>query len=211
MKQKTLALWIVIAFTIVTCVALTWMLASASGRAFVGTKDMKEQKGSRPKDPCWFVALKDTTISDHEILKRQERELRGYPTDISLSEAVKIFNEEKSCDTRLAEYPALTEDEVIAAIVAGPGYGPWGEVWRAQKDTLWKIAKDRVMPKGSLLVATSAPNVQESPLRPYGDIKSKGISIAMFLGLENQEHGDQMKQEQIFEIRRTYFSVETVK
>ena len=86
---------------------------------------------------------------------------------------MKIFNEEESCDTRLAEYPALTEDEVIAATVAGPGYGPWGEVWHAQKDTLWKIAKDRVLPKGSLLVATSAPNVQESPSDPAEILRVK--------------------------------------
>jgi len=76
---------------------------------------------------------------------------------------------------------------------------------------LWKIAKDKVMPKGSLLVDTAGPNVQESPLRPYGEIKAKGISIAIFLGLEHHEYGQEIKQEQIFEIRRTYFSVETIK
>jgi hypothetical protein len=100
---------------------------------------------------------------------------------------------------------------LIAAIVAGPGYGAWGEVWKAQKEALWKIAKDKVMPKGSLIVATGGPNVQESPLRPFGDIKAKGISIAIFLGLENHEYGQDLKQEQIFEIRRTYFRVDIIK
>jgi hypothetical protein len=51
---------------------------------------------------------------------------------------------------------------------------------------------------------SASPNVQESPLRPNGDIKAKGISIAIFLGLENRQHAQQLKPEQIFEIRRTY-------
>jgi hypothetical protein len=157
------------------------------------------------------MSLKDTTIPYEAILKRQEREMRGYPTDMPLSEAIRVFNEEKQCNPTLAAYPPLTEDEVIAAIVAGPGYAAWGDIWRAQKGALWKIAQDKVMPRGSLLVATGGPNVQESPLRPHGDIKSKGISIAIFLGLENREYGQDLKQEQIFEIRRTYFSVETIK
>ncbi len=37
------------------------------------------------------------------------------------------------------------------------------------------------------------------------------LEIAMFIGLENHEYGQELKRQQIFEIRRTYFSVETVK
>jgi hypothetical protein len=169
------------------------------------------QQQDKVKDPCWFMSLKDKTIPYEVILRREERELRGYPMDIPLSEAISVFNEEKQCNATLAQYPPLTENEVIAAIVAGPGYGPWGEVWRAQKDILWRIAKDKLMPKGSLLVATGGPNVQDSPIRPKGDIKSRGISIAIFLGLEHHEFGQDLTQEQIFEIRRTYFTVETIK
>lgn len=170
-----------------------------------------EQQRSSQKDPCWFMTLNGPTWTEEIYVKRQERETRGYPADLPLAEAIRVFNEEKQCNPTLAPYPPLTEDELVAAIVAGPGYGVSGEPWLKQKDVLFKIAKDKVIPKGSLLVATSGPNVQESPLRPEGDIKAKGISIAIFLGLENHEHGQILKREQIFEIRRTYFSVETVR
>ena len=176
------------------------------------SRNMNDQeKGKTPKDPCWFMTLDDKTIPYEVIRRREQREMQGYPAEVPLAEAIRVFNEEKQCSPLLAPYPPLTEAEVVAAIVAGPGYGVWGEPWLAQKDIWFKIAKDKVMPKGSLLVATGGPNVQESPLRPDGDIKAKGISIAIFLGLENHEYGQELKREQIFEIRRTYFSVETVK
>jgi len=177
-----------------------------------GSKDMDEQEKSKTtKDPCWFL-IRDGGNWTYEMYRqRQQREMQGYPTDVPLAEAIRVFNEEKQCNPTLAPYPPLTEEELVAVIVAGGGYETFGGTWQAQKDTLFKIAKDKVMPKGSLLVATGGPNVQESPLRPNGDIKAKGISIAIFLGMENHEHGQLLKREQIFEVRRTYFSIETIK
>jgi len=157
------------------------------------------------------MTLKGSTWTYEMYSKRQEREMRGYPADVPLAEAIRVFNEEKQCDPTLAPYPLLTEDELVAAIVAGPAYGAWGEPWVAQKDTLFKIAKDKLMPKGSLIVAGTGANIQESLLRPRGEIKAKGISIAVFLGMENHEYGAELKRDQIFEIRRTYFSVQTIK
>lgn len=163
------------------------------------------------RDPCWFMTLKDPTITADMIQKRQEQQIRGYPEEITLVEAIRVFNQEKQCNPTLAPYPLLTEEEVISAIVAGPGYGTWGEPWIAQQTALLKIVKDKKMPKGSLLVASGGPNISGSLLRPDGSIKARGIDIAMFIGLERHELGQELKREQIFEIRRTYFSVETVK
>ena len=70
------------------------------------------------------------------IEERQDRDMHGYPTEIPLREAIRAFNEEKQCVKKLASFPPLTEDELIAAIVAGPDSGKQGEIWRAQKDAV---------------------------------------------------------------------------
>jgi len=207
-------LFLLVASAIGLTTGLAWASRASLGRAYSpDSRNMRKQEQKKsPKDPCWFMTLKEGGEWTSEMYsKRQEREMRGYPADLPLAEAIRVFNEEKQCNPTLAPYPPLTEDELIASIVAGPAYGAWGKPWITQKDTLFKIAKDKVMPKGSLIVATGGPNVQESPLRPNGDIKSRGISIAIFLGLENHEYGQDLKREQIFEIRRTYFSVDTIK
>jgi hypothetical protein len=212
---KTITLYSLVGVALILglAAALVWASKAARGRSSVVDPENinKPEENDSMRDPCWFVTLNDKSIPYEEIAKRENRELHGYPTDIPLPEAIKIFNEETQCNPTLKPYASLTEDELIAAIVAGPGYGAWGEVWRAQKDTLWKIVIDKRMPKGSLLTATGGPNVQESPIRPAGDIKAKGISIAIFLGLEHHAYGEALKPEQIFEIRRTFFSVETIK
>lgn len=207
--SKSIRLRLLLSITATVCIVAIIVRASLDARGAYNTN----RQGSTTvlKDPCWFMNLTDKTIPYEVIAKRQDREMHGYPTEIPLGEAIRIFDEETRCNPTLAPYPPLTEDELVAAIVAGPGYGAWGDVWSAQKGILYKIAKDKMMPKGSLLVAAGGPNVQESPLKPHGDIKAKGISIAIFLGLENHEYGQDLKREQIFEIRRTYFSVETVK
>jgi len=163
------------------------------------------------KDPCWFMTLKDKSITYEEIKKRQDKEMYGYPTETPLSEAIITFNEEKQCSGLLAPYPPLTEDELIAAIVAGTDHGIQGEVLRSQKDALWKIAKGKVMPKGSLLVAWTGSRVQESPLRPNGTIRAEGITIVLLVGLEDHDYGKILKPEQSFIIRKTYSKVETIR
>lgn len=156
------------------------------------------------------MSLKDESITYDMIQKRQNREMYGYPAEIPLGEAIRIFNEETQCKAYKG-YPPLTEDELIAAIVAGPDYGKQGKIWLAQRDALWKIASQKVMPKGSLLVVDSGGRVLESPLRPEGTIEAKGIRITLLLGLENSEHGHIAKPEQTLIVRKTYSKVETVR
>ena len=200
--------------------SLLSLFAWSSANSTMNKNGLSEKKpdlqnqSSVSRDPCWFMKLNNKSFSYDELKIRDDREMYGYPRDVPLSEAIKIFNEEKQCQPLIADYPILTEEELIASIVAGPGYGGygmWGEVWKIQKDTLWEIATKKVMPKGSLLVCTTGSDVQESPLRPHGTIKSRGIAIAIFLSLENHKHGERLKPEQIFQIRRTYFKVDTIK
>jgi hypothetical protein len=108
--------------------------------------------------------------------------------------------------------PPLTEDELIASIVAGADSGKLqGDPLYAQQAALWSIATRRMLPRGSLLLAWSGSRVQESPLSPNDTIRAAGITIALRLGLENSDYGDIPKPEQEFIIRRTYFKVEKVK
>ena len=164
-----------------------------------------------PKDPCWFMALKNGSFTSEMLEKRNNREMYGYPTEIPLTEAIRIFNEETQCKALYKDYPPLTEEELIAAIVAGADYGKQGKIWLAQRDALWKIAARKVMPKGALLVVDSGGRVQESPLRPRGTIQSKGITITLFLGLETSAHGHIARPEQTLIVRKTYSKIEIVK
>src|SRR5262249_8830086 len=126
----------------------------------------------------------------------------AYPKQLPLSEAIRVFNEEKQCSSMLAPYPPLTENELIAPIVAGPDGGKEGQVWRTQRDAFWRIATEKVMPKGSLLVADGGYRIQESPLRPSGTIEARGIRITLLVGLENHQHGALLRPEQSLVIRK---------
>jgi hypothetical protein len=210
--SKRVRLAIVVLTLLVTSAA--WMFRARLGKPgnakSQNTVKKKEAvQRQSPRDPCWFKSLnlEDESITYLDIKERDDRELHGYPKEIPLSEAIRIFNEEKDCYDWMAPYPPLTEDELIAAIVAGPGCVIPEESLRIQKDALWKIATRRMMPKGSLLVWWTGSLVQESPLRPYGTIKAEGLSIAIHLGLENWEPGTMFKPEQVFVIRNTYYKV----
>ena len=104
-------------------------------------------------DLCRFMKLYDRPFK--EIEERFNWEMYGYPAELPLSEAIGLFNREKQCSPLYAEHPLLTEEELIAAIVAGPDAGKQGAIWLAQKDALWKIASQKMMPKGARLVAST--------------------------------------------------------
>jgi hypothetical protein len=200
------------AVILVTFTWFIWSRLTTAGKSVSRNFAEEQVQQKKPKDPCWFMSLKDETIPLDLIEKRQAREMYGYPSATPLSEAINIFNEEMKCKALYAEYPPLTDDELIAAIVAGADYGKQGEIWLAQKDTLWRIASERTMPKGSLLVVESGGRVQESPLRPDGTIQAKGIRITLILGLDrNVDDKGVAKPEQTLVIRKTYSQVEIVR
>ncbi len=141
----------------------------------------------------------------------RNRGIYGYPAEIPLAEALRLFNEETGAWAARAGHPPLTQDELVAAIVAGADYGKQGEVWRAQKEVLWDIATRKKMPRGSLLIAESGGRVLESPLRPEGAVEPKGIRITLLLGLDrNNMLEGSIKPEQALLIRKTYSRVEAV-
>lgn len=153
-------------------------------------------------DPATFLALE----------KKANREMFGYPTEISLNEAVKIFNDELKCSPLYRSYPPLTEDEVIASIVAGADYGKQGEIWLAQKNELWRIASLKMMPKGSLLTPETGSRVVGSSLEPNGTIVAKGLKITVILGIDSVDGLKKIPSpEQTLIIRKSFSGIEKVK
>jgi len=72
-------------------------LARLFTRVKTSAQVVSRQKETKPvKDPCWFMTLKDKSITYEEIKKRQDKEMYGYPTETPLSEAIITFNEENN-------------------------------------------------------------------------------------------------------------------
>jgi hypothetical protein len=139
--------------------------------------------------------------------ERTKRGIYGYPADIALDEAIRVFNEEEKCVPFRGTLPPLTVDEVIAAIVAAPVYGN-ERTWFKQKPTLWEIARKKKMPKGALLVAESGACHWDSPLGK-GQTCVKGQRIYLFLGLDKRPRMSRpLAPAQIFLIRELYSRAE---
>jgi hypothetical protein len=170
------------------------------------TEPTTGQKDQVVDDPCWFqkgeeVIKNSSTLSEKARL-RTEREINGYPARMSLKDAVALFNSEERCVPFRGTLPPLTEEEVVAAIVAGPTYGS-EPTWRMQKDLLWAIAVRQELPAGSLLVAESGACAYNTELGK--DVCVEGQRIYLMLGLDkNPRAGSPLKPEQVFLLRANY-------
>jgi hypothetical protein len=163
-------------------------------------------------DPCWFrrpgalIAANDEMKSQR--FERQELEMYGYKVDTPLKEAVKIFNEEMMCNPTEREYPRLTEEEVIAAIVEGVNDNGRREDFQAERDAFWAIAVKRILPKGAIIKTDGGAKMSGSPLAPNGFVQTKGIEI--YIQLKADKNGrDELppipEPQEILTIRKTFF------
>jgi hypothetical protein len=205
-------------FAVVLTIASVWLLLKNEFRASSTTSAVQTGTAVAPQvrstsDPCWFKnreAIMRSPELSAAFVKRTEREIRGYPADTTLSDALRVFNDEADCLSFRGNLPPLTEDEIIAAIVAGPVYGR-EETWLSQKDVLWKIASQRMMPKGTLLTAESGGCVYDSPLG-RDEICVKGQRIYLFLELDKRPRQSQpLMPAQVFVLREKYFRIERSK
>ena len=168
----------------------------------------------RLKYPCWFTSLKKPPVHDVTQSNRQTRQSYGYHSNISIKDALDIFNEEEKCRSKKQNGVALTEDELIAAIILAPDYTNHGDdTIKSQSDIFDYILSNRRLPKGALLVNEATGTY---PL-PTGDsetgiLKSKfgesmtvsGQRIYLFLNLhENPRESNSLKKEQIFIVKKT--------
>lgn len=199
-------------------VTFVWVVFLYNGASFSRASSMKAQKkDKKASDPCWFRSREGLESASDDMIKklreRQDIEVYGYTTDIPLSDAVKIFNEELQCSPLYREYPPLTEDEIIAAIVADVNENNRGTTFLAERDALWKIVTQKMLPKGSILKFASSGRIQNSPLRPSGTIHAKGIRVFLLLGLDKNGRLDlplPSKPEEILTIRKTFSGIEIV-
>jgi hypothetical protein len=157
-------------------------------------------------EPCWFQkgeeVIKNSSTLAAQAKLRTDRETTGYPSKMSLKDAVALFNSEEKCIPFRGTLPPLTEEEIVAAIVAGPTYGTEAS-WRAQKPTLWSIAVNKELPPGSLLTAESGACAYDTELGK--EVCVEGQRIYLFLGLDkNPRAGTPLKPEQVFLIRANY-------
>lgn len=179
------------------------------GRMTESQKNNQQAGSNDRRKVCVFMESPEVIDSSEELSRafkeRMSRESRGYETDISLREALRIFNSELQCYTYWASLPPLTEEEIIANVIGGPDYGNERK-WQVQKDTLKQIASKRIMPKGALLVAESGGC--QTLVVPGPQTCVKGLKIYLFIGLDKTPR-ELVTPEQIILIRKTYFGVET--
>lgn len=156
-----------------------------------------QEQDKKSNNPCWFRTREGLESASYEMIKkRQDREMYGYETDIPISEGTRMFNEELQCSPLFRMYPALTEEDLIGAIVAKTDSGSQEEVAKAQKDILWKIATDKKLPKASLL--------------HFGG-GEEGMVVYLSLQIDSVHGHKAIKPEQIFVIRKDISGVEVVK
>ena len=119
-----------------------------------------------------------------------------------MTEAVKIFNAEQKCHSQTAD--PLTEDEVIASILAGPDYGS-SDVIDHQYDDLVRIATEKRLPKGALFVFEGDSSSNGAFIE--GDIFIKGQRLYLFLDLDNNpRRSEPLKSSQVYLIRKRFVS-----
>lgn len=163
---------------------------------------------AEPSNPCWYLSGEGYDSVD-QMHERQEREMYDYSSDISLSEALKIFNAEQRCVKEFS-FPDLTEDEIISAIIVSPDYTSRDE-WTAQSDELRFIFEKRRLPKGSLLVSEGAGTYNSTFLKSSTQlIKVNGQRIYLLFGLDKNNRMEPLKREQIFLIKKTLFGLEGI-
>lgn len=171
-------------------------------------------------DPCWFNTKAGMESADKGIQGRDpqtlraiyDRRLYGFAEDTPLREALRLFNlEEIQCVSYFKDYPPLTEDELIAAILVGVNQNERGTTFPKEREALWQIASRRMLPKGSRLGAWNAGNIQGSPLSPYKTINAKGIEIYLLLGADKDGRtgvAPPTKPEEYLIVRKTFSGIE---
>ncbi len=85
-----------------------------------------------------------------EDYKEYLRSQHGYPSDISLADAVNQFNQVSQCSEMGKAQPKLTEAEVLAA-TRDALIGQKKNLDPIVVDSFERISKEQVMPKGSLI------------------------------------------------------------
>lgn len=189
---------------------LLFLIAVGLGLSSATLSAGETAEGAAPRvdsaDNCWFRDAKGfDKVSKAVIEKRQAREIYGYPEEISIAEALKIYNQEQSCSPDFRS--ELTEDEILSSLAIPIDYGR-EDSWKLQREVFRKVLLTRTLPKGSLLVNEGA-GIYRSPVGGESDeISIKGERIYLFLGLDrNPREANLLTQDQIVLIKKSVFGL----
>ena len=157
-------------------------------------------------DPCSYQkpGFDLTSSSDFKLYELVNA---GYPKEISIDDAVAVFNNFMQCNNRGKSQPPLTADELIAAI----------RDWDCTKEKdatnkklcadAWKITETGKMPKGSFIDADCGI-AKDCKVRSYKGYDVNAWEIDLYLWLDKYRRD--MKDEPIYShlIRLKYLSSE---
>lgn len=197
-KSVTSGMFLWIAFLIIGC-------ALPIARSFNAGNLSPLPSPTDGDDPCLFVISMDANpVNERLIESRQQREINGYAAEIELSEAVRLFNREQSCYKGSAEFPPVTEDEIIAATSTSADYNQDSDAWVGQKGDLLAIRERRVLPKGSLLVGEVNGPVFDIASQQQTKITAKGQRIYLLFSLDINSRLEGVLPSRAFLIRKLF-------
>lgn len=180
-------------------VVLIVCLAACTDRQFMATKADESKRlleePDRPVtgdgDPCWYRDAKifdaSSDAKKEQWLERQQEMRFGFKVPTALADAISLLNSEMKCHPLRRDQAPLTEEEVIAAIVAGVNQNSRSTVHTKERDVFWQIAAKRELPKGTILDARVGANMSGSPLAPNGFVRTTGIEV--FLQINADKNG----------------------
>jgi hypothetical protein len=200
------------------CAASLMALSLAQPTKDRSPKAESQRKSMPSKNPCWFLEPDKIKSKEDKVAykKYRDRQMYGYPEDISLKEAIRIFNKETYCSGPDPKRPPLTEDEVVAGAIDEMVKGGTEPVARSYKVTsperkaaLERIWKDRVMPKGSLLDADGYYSRYDENKPDEGIIEVNCWKVYLYIGLDKNPREDGfLRPDQICLIRKTCFGIQ---
>jgi hypothetical protein len=172
-----------------------------------GINAMKQNPTNKP---CANKAMKNPETQEEWAAYdvKMQRETYGHPQDMPLEEAIKIFNQEAGCNEIGRTQPPLTMDEIIAAAIDLDKSGEM--VSKSRSEALRKISREKIMPKGSLLVYKSGHH-QDDVLDPSKYIHVKYWKVYLYIGLDkNPRESKPLESDQIGLIREHYYGAEYI-
>jgi hypothetical protein len=106
-----------------------------------------KQKNHTP-DPCAvYNPLRDP--NNEELKRKYLVSMKGYPKEVTVREAIGLFNERASCHHIGKSQPPLTEEEFLTAVRDIPREEPRPSA--IEVGYLQKVSEKGILPKGSLI------------------------------------------------------------
>jgi hypothetical protein len=208
--MKTVSLFILV----VVLILIGIFTISTLDNAVLTPEGVLAEKDTQ-SDPCWFMSAKGFESVPETVMKsRQDREMYGYPGEIDIDKALRVFNDEQRCLS--VPFKPLTKDELLASLSTTEDYGN-EDLSGLRKSIKEKITSDGMLPRGSLLVREVSGNkvlIEEysDGERLYGSDGQALIDrVYLFFDLDKKDRMEPIDRSRIFLIRKVYIGRESGK